>query len=111
MVRWTIFGFNNNDTACPALFCPQLIQESVLVDYLATRNDKTIDWGFTAVGLAQSDDGVVLKAVNCGIENIFIAQYVGCDGGKIWVRKQLKIHNIGQFVVQRAHLDHWNWRS
>ena len=102
----SILGFNAKQTPCPSLLCPQLVQEPVLVDHLKTRKEAKIVWGYMAMSIAQNESGVTVKAVSVGEyneEKVFKAKYVvGCDGGKSWVRKQLSINNIGQFVVQRA---------
>ena len=69
-------------------------------------SESDILWNFTAISITQDDDGVTVKAINSdnrNVEKLIHAKYaVGCDGARSWVRKQLGIHNLGKFVVQRA---------
>ena len=99
-----MLGFDRKNTISPPLFCPQNVQEPLLIQHVESCPEADILWQFTAVDLAQDENGVTIKAVNGDTEKIIRAKYaVGCDGGKSWVRKQLGIHSIGKFVVQRAY--------
>ena len=101
-----MLGFNHNDTICPPIFCSQSIQEPLLKEHIEMCSESDILWNFTAISITQDDDGVTVKAINSdnlNVEKLIHAKYaVGCDGARSWVRKQLGIHNLGEFVVQRA---------
>ena len=101
-----ILGFDRELTICPALLCPQFTQEPILKEYIDAHSQSDILWGYMATSIFQNDESVTIKAVSSNdykTEKTITAKYaVGCDGGRSWVRRQLGIHNIGKFVVQRA---------
>ena len=101
-----MLGFNRNDTICTSLLCPQFAQEPILKKFIESRPEADILWGYMATSVTQDDEGVTITVVNAedfSTEKTIRAKYaVGCDGGTSWVRKQMNVHNIGKFVVQRA---------
>ena len=101
-----LMGSDRKDTICPPLLCPQFAQEPILKNFIESRPEADILWGYMATSVTQDDEGVTITVVNAedfSTEKTIHAKYaVGCDGGRSWVRKQLGIHNIGKFVVQRA---------
>jgi NADPH:quinone reductase-like Zn-dependent oxidoreductase/2-polyprenyl-6-methoxyphenol hydroxylase-like FAD-dependent oxidoreductase len=104
--RDMVLGFNRDQTISPSLLCPQFSQEPILKEYLDTTPHSEIMWGYMATSITQDEEGVTIKAISADdfkSEKTIRAKYaVGCDGGRSWVRKQLNIHNVGKFVVQRA---------
>ena len=101
-----LMGSDRKDTICPPLLCPQFAQEPILKNFIESCPEADILWGYMATSVTQDDEGVTITVVNAedfSTEKTIRAKYaVGCDGGKSWIRKQLGIHNIGKFVVQRA---------
>ena len=101
-----LMGFDRNDTICPPLLCPQFAQEPILKDFVESRPEADILWGYMATSVTQDDEGVTITVVNAedfSTEKTIRAKYaVGCDGGRSWVRKQMNVNNYGKFVVQRA---------
>ena len=99
-------GFKRKETICPPLLCPQFAQEPILKNFVDSRPEADILWGYMATSVTQDDEGVTITAVNAedfSTEKTIRAKYaVGCDGGRSWVRKQMNVNNYGKFVVQRA---------
>ena len=104
--RQAALGFTSTDTASPSVFCPQYEQERVLKAHLETKTNVKLQFGKMATSV--EDDGTevtvtLIDASDMTTETIVKGKYlIACDGGKSWVRKQLNVHNIGQFVVRRA---------
>ena len=99
-------GFNVKDSICPPLVCPQFNQEPVLKEHLDACPEVKIIWGYMVSSIVEDEKGVTVTMIDAdelSSEKAIQAKYaVACDGGKSWARKQLNIHNVGQFVVRRA---------
>ena len=104
--REMLLGFNIKDTVCPSILCPQFNQESVLKEHLDASPEAKIMWGCMVSSIVEDEQGVTVTMIDAdelSSQKTVRAKYaVACDGGRSWVRKQLGIHNVGQFVVQRA---------
>ena len=100
-------GFTSEDTVCPPLLCPQYRQEGVLKSHLEKQSNVKLMWGKMATSIDDDGKGVTVRLIDAEdltTETVVHGKYVvACDGGRSWVRKQLNIHNIGQFVVRRAY--------
>ena len=101
-----LLGFTSGDTAFPAIFCPQYEQERVLKEHLETKSNVKLLWGKVATSVEDNENGVTVSLIDAQdptTETVVKGKYlIACDGGRSWVRKQLTVHTLGQFVVRRA---------
>ncbi len=100
------FGFTPTDTSCPSALCPQFEQERVLLAHVKSKSNVKLLMGQMATSVEDDGNRVtvnLISAEDMTTEMVLKAKYlIACDGGKSWVRRQLSIHNVGQFVVKRA---------
>ena len=104
--RKMTMGFTSEDTRCPPALCPQFQQERILKAHLETKSNVKLLMGQMATSVEDDGNAVTVNLMNVkdmSTETVVKGKYViACDGGKSWVRKQLCVHNVGQFVVKRA---------
>ena len=90
----------------PMLRANQMYVEAFLLDYVRTRSNITLRFGWEVKSYGQDNDGVSLAAesVADGRSESWRAQYlVGCDGGRSFVRRQLGIRYEGEDTLQQAY--------
>jgi 2-polyprenyl-6-methoxyphenol hydroxylase-like FAD-dependent oxidoreductase len=74
----------------------QMYVERLLFDHACTRPNITLQFGWTAVRLADRRDGVTVTCERDAARQTWQAQYVvGCDGGHSFVRRHLGIRYAG----------------
>jgi len=90
----------------PLLRANQMYVEAYLLNYVRTRPNITLRFGWEAKSYMQDKDGVSLSAESIadGRTESWRAQYlVGCDGGRSFVRRQLGIRYEGEDTLQQAY--------
>lgn len=90
----------------PLLRANQMYIEAFLLDYVRTRPNITLRFGWEVKSYTQDKDGVSLSAESIadGRSENWRAQYlVGCDGGRSFVRRQLGIRYEGGDTLQQAY--------